>query len=507
MLRHDRLGESLSAVVNQEACDAEKADAASRFAASSRWRTKRGGPPGMMWSTKRDSRAICHTVVATEMQTSRLISQLRGRPLGCLPTWVTGFLIGCICNSGIADALAAEPSASAPEVPVVPCSLALPGSMTEALGCPDKGQAMRALDASACFSPNSQEAIELRRVWLSRESLAVDAAARDPVVQTFMANCIVGPSRGVGALSPREASAVEYLRKALHGDNPQVAGIAIVGLSAVLDKEDVATIVWLGSTQSALAIPAIAGLSMACMPEAKAGVATIRGAYAGTQQEAEIGRFIDGSQGLMEHCGPNGRASSKAFVGEVVLPQGRFPDAKQVKAALESEKDPKAIQTLLDVSCTADHADAVGEMRNAWRARDTTVGTLVSDPVAQAVIARCLIQVDSAASAAKTEIAEATATLRSAIHSDNVMSIVAAVEGLAIVGADEDVERIAGVPRRNLELLNWTVRVVGFTCGKNNLKTLALIRKEAITEKVRDQIEAVYRRIKPAREQTCGKGK
>jgi hypothetical protein len=123
------------------------------------------------------------------------------------------------------------------------------------------------------------------------------------------------------------------------------------------------------------------------------------------------------------------------------------------------------------------------------------------------VIARCLIQADSAATGEKAEIAEATVTLRSAILSNNVMSMVAAVEGLAIVGANEDLARIAEVPRRNRELLNWTVRVVGFTCGKNNLKTIALIRKEAMTERVRDQIDAVYRRVKPGREETCAKGK
>ncbi len=94
-----------------------------------------------------------------------------------------------------------------------------------------------------------------------------------------------------------------------------------------------------------------------------------------------------------------------------------------------------------------------------------------------------------------------------AIRSDDVMAVVAAVEGLAIVGADENVTRIAEVSRRIPALLNHVVRIVGFTCGANNLKTLALMRKEAVTEQVRDRIDAVYKHVEPVREQTCGKGK
>jgi hypothetical protein len=67
--------------------------------------------------------------------------------------------------------------------------------------------------------------------------------------------------------------------------------------------------------------------------------------------------------------------------------------------------------------------------------------------------------------------------------------------------------RIAEVPRRVPALLNSAVRIVGFTCGTNNLKTLALMRKEAATEQVRDQIDTVYKHVEPVREQTCGKGK
>jgi hypothetical protein len=45
--------------------------------------------------------------------------------------------------------------------------------------------------------------------------------------------------------------------------------------------------------------------------------------------------------------------------------------------------------------------------------------------------------------------------------------------------ADQDVKRIAHLPKRVPWLLISGVRFVGFTCGANNLKTIALIRKEA----------------------------
>jgi hypothetical protein len=79
------------------------------------------------------------------------------------------------------------------------------------------------------------------------------------------------------------------------------------------------------------------------------------------------------------------------------------------------------------------------------------------------------------------------------------MAVVAAVQGLAIIGADEDVTRIAEVPRCIPGLLNHVVRLVGFTCRTTNLKTLALIRKEAAAEQMRDRIDAVYKRVEPVR--------
>jgi len=74
---------------------------------------------------------------------------------------------------------------------------------------------MQELDEAGCF-PNSPGTGEVRRIWLGREGLAADAAGRDPVIQGFMANCLVESTQGSGSLGPAEASAVAFLRQALN---------------------------------------------------------------------------------------------------------------------------------------------------------------------------------------------------------------------------------------------------------------------------------------------------
>src|ERR1700722_11675408 len=261
---------------------------------------------------------------------------------------LSGLLLTFALCASSASAESRQPLSPASDANVVSCALALPGSIMEALSCPDKARAMRELGKAGCMLPNSPEAVEVRGIWLGRESLATDAAGRDPVVQAFMANCLVESIRDTVVLTPAQASAVAFLRQALNEPSRGLAGIAMTGLAGVLVKDDVATIVRLGSTQSELAIPAIAALSVTCIPEAKAGVASIRAGYVGTRQGVEIDRFIDGSQELMEHCGHQGPLGSPSFVGEVALPGTRqalprspSPDATQVKAALGSVKVPK----------------------------------------------------------------------------------------------------------------------------------------------------------------------
>jgi S1-C subfamily serine protease len=138
-----------------------------------------------------------------------------------------GLLLSFVCCTAVASGETGPHSSSEADATVVPCALALPGNITAALICPDKALAMRALDEAGCFLPNSLEAMEVRRIWLRRESLAADAAGRDPVVQALMANCLVESVRDVGALGPAEASAVAFLRQALNEPSRGIVGIAL----------------------------------------------------------------------------------------------------------------------------------------------------------------------------------------------------------------------------------------------------------------------------------------
>jgi hypothetical protein len=61
------------------------------------------------------------------------------------------------------------------------------------------------------------------------------------------------------------------------------------------------------------------------------------------------------------------------------------------------------------------------------------------------------------------------------------------------------VKDIADVPYRMPGTLNAVVRIVGFTCGDNNLKTISAIRKAATTPQLRDRIDAVYKHAEARR--------
>jgi hypothetical protein len=375
---------------------------------------------------------------------------------------------------------------------------------------------MRQLDEMGCFGNNGSGVNEVREVWKRRESLPADAAARDPIVQAFMANCLVEASVRAHGRESADPSAVAYPRNSLTSPTAALSGTAMIGLAPVLTKEDIATIVRVASTDSTLAMPAMAALSINCTAEAKAGIATIRATAAGSPQATDIDHFIAGSEGL---CDRKGQSDPKAFVGRVAVapPAGTVllsaPDVTQVRAALNSSYTKPslpyakpALQVLLAVQCTQGPADVVEEMRRAWHERDSPgASDTMRDPVVQAIIATCLIEADAPSKRLTPEAVEATRLLRASIHSDDVTAVMSAVTGLAIIGSDEDIRSIADVPKRLPSLLTSVIRFAGFTCGASNLKALALIRKELTTEELRDQFDAVYKHVEAVRkQQRCG---
>jgi hypothetical protein len=200
--------------------------------------------------------------------------------------------------------------------PVGLCTDAKSGSITAALICTDKKEAMQQLDEAGCFVGKAPAVVEVRNVWLSRESLPATAAARDPTVQLFMAECLVEAHSKAHPPDQAETSAAAYLRSALRDPDLQIAGIAMISLAPVLTKDDIATVVGRASTESALAMPAVTALSLACTAEAKFAITTIQSAYAGSAQGNEIQTLVEGNAGLCDEDRHAGRAeySGKVFV-------------------------------------------------------------------------------------------------------------------------------------------------------------------------------------------------
>jgi hypothetical protein len=203
---------------------------------------------------------------------------------------------------------------------VISCERAAPGSITAALTCIDKTEAMGRLDEAGCFVANAPAVVEVRNVWLARESLPASAAARDHTIQLFMAACLVEAHSKLKPADAAELSAVAFLRHALADPDPQTAGIAMLSLAPVLVQDDIAIIVERASTESALVMPAVTALSFPCTVEAASGIAKIQSVYAGSERGSEIQRLVEGNAAL---CDDEGHANRAAFSGEVLVPAPR----------------------------------------------------------------------------------------------------------------------------------------------------------------------------------------
>jgi hypothetical protein len=225
--------------------------------------------------------------------------------------WPIGILLCCCSAMAAAYGVVGQSDEA-----TMSCAHAAPGSITAALFCADKAEAMRQLDEAGCFA-GAPAVLEVRNVWLARESLLANAAARDRKIQLFMAECLVEAHSKTHSPNAAEVSAVAYLRAALKESDPQISGVAMIALAPVLAKDDIDMIVRLGSTQSALAMPAVTALSIACTPESKSGIAAIQSVYAGSEQGNEIQRLVAGNAGL---CGDNGHARRAEFSGKVFVP-------------------------------------------------------------------------------------------------------------------------------------------------------------------------------------------
>ena len=199
------------------------------------------------------------------------------------------------------------------------CVDARPGSITAALVCSDRAQAMRRLDEAGCFVGAAPAVGEVRKVWAVHESLPEGAAARDREIRLFMAACLLEAHSKTDPPDATEVSAVAFLRRALADPDPQIAGVAMISLWPVLTQNDIDTIVRRASTESALVMPAVTALTMPCNVEAKSGIAVIQSAYAGSERGTEIQKLVEGNVGLCD----DGHARRAEFSGKVFVPAPR----------------------------------------------------------------------------------------------------------------------------------------------------------------------------------------
>jgi hypothetical protein len=220
--------------------------------------------------------------------------------------------LGCSFGAAMADE-----DADKSDHEILSCAHAAPGSITAALTCIDKAEAMRQLDEAGCFVGNAPAVAEVRKVWLARESLPASAAARDRTIQLFMAGCLVEARSRTKPADVAEVSALAFLRGALKDPDPQIAGVAILSLALLLTQDDIAMIVRRASTESALVMPAVTALTLPCTVEAASGIVVIQSAYAGSERGNEISRLVEGNAGL---CDDEGHASRAVFPGKVLVP-------------------------------------------------------------------------------------------------------------------------------------------------------------------------------------------
>jgi hypothetical protein len=193
-------------------------------------------------------------------------------------------LLCCLSYLAAANGVAAQPNTSKL---AVSCARARSGSITAALTCTDEAEAMRQLDESGCFARSAHAVVEVRDVWLARESLPANAAARDREIQLFMAGCLVEAHSKTQPPDAAEISAVGFLRRALVDTDAQVAGIAMMALAPVLSQDDIDMIVKQASVHATLVMPAVTALSFPCTVASAIGVAKIQSVYAGSLQAEE----------------------------------------------------------------------------------------------------------------------------------------------------------------------------------------------------------------------------
>jgi hypothetical protein len=378
----------------------------------------------------------------------------------------------------------------------------------------DIAKALRSSDAEWAVSlllnlrcaPEDTAALqEVRQAWIERDSFTAQQAMHDGLVRTYAARCIVFSTQMVATDASIKDSAAAQLREAMKKPSSREGQVALMAIWLVATPEDVETLATIALQKPDLAVTAAMALSLTCGPDAVAAVKRVVAKYANDSLSGRINAAIEGERRNRVLRCPSGIEEQK--LGREILKasaQSRQPSAAQVREALAAPTVKIAAKTLLLVGCRVATDDAVDEMLGAWRDRDSPRTTAVArEPLVRAILAECVLSSSPRPGASPEDRAAAAALLRSAIGSDDAMTVVVAMQGLADTSSQSDLMTVAKVPRRVPSLRRPAIWAVSSSCAPDPEAALAELRDSASTAQQREAVDKTFKDFEMGRNDLC----
>jgi hypothetical protein len=375
-------------------------------------------------------------------------------------------------------------------------------------------QALRSSDAQwsvlllqdlHCLPDENDAVREVRQAWIERDSFTPNQAMHDELVRTYVAKCLVTASQVVATDTDVKNSAIAQLRTALKSPNPRDAEVSLMAIAIVATPEDIQNMAAIALHRPELAISAAASLSRTCGPEAAAAVKQVVANYAGDSLSERINSAVEaGRRSRVLSC-PSGTEEEK-LRSEILKAgaQATQPTAAQVREALAAPTAKIAAKSLLLLQCRVATDDAIDTLLGAWRDRDSPQAPAVTrDPLVRAIMAHCVLSSDARPTTSAADRTAASQLLRSAIGSEDAMTVVVAMQGLADTSLQSDAMTIAKVPRRMPALRNPAAWAVSSSCAPDPEAALAELRQSAATTKQRETVDKIFKEFEMGRKDSC----
>ncbi len=354
--------------------------------------------------------------------------------------------------------------------------------------------------------PDTDAVQAVRQAWLERDSFTSNQAMHDELVRTYAAKCVVVSSQTVATDAAVKDSAAAQLREALIGPADRPAQVALLGMHVIATNDDVETIAALALQKPGIAIAAASTLNKVCAPSAAAAIQRIVAFYEGNALSQQLDAVLSQQRRTRASLCGTGHGEGGAIESPKPTMLPGAPNAAQIRKALTAPIKADALKPLLALRCSADTTGAVDEIIRAWRDRDSASATSVThDPVIQAIMARCILW-SSADSAESQEDRDAAANLlRADIQSDDPMTVIVSMEGLARTSLQADLMSIAQTPRRLPGVRTPALWDVSVSCAPNPEAALAELRSTASTNAEREAVDRTFESYAPNRSRLCAK--